>query len=31
MSKCDNCKKNEVDKKVRDVCQECIDGVLKNG
>ncbi len=31
IKKCDVCKENEVDSEVRDVCEECMGKVLKEG
>ncbi len=31
MKKCENCKENEVSENERDVCDDCINKVLKKG
>ncbi|KKN35387.1 hypothetical protein LCGC14_0784140 [marine sediment metagenome] len=31
MKKCENCEKNEVDENKKDICEECIEKVLKEG
>lgn len=31
MKKCENCKSNEVDEKIRDVCEDCVVKVIKEG
>lgn len=30
MKDCENCKKNKINEKERDVCKECVDRVLEN-